>query len=161
MSDSSSNPISTPDFQQKVDQACHGGPYQRRAYEYIYLSISRTIRERMENRSESGESVNRHINAETLVRGLQSKLRSDFGYLAHDVMRSWGLSGSADVGEIVFRLADVKVLSLSPTDSRSDFCGICDFSSGGAPSEEISRQKKAVLPVLDGLLKLERSDFQK
>lgn len=157
MSEPSSSKLSGADFAAKISQAYSAGGYERAAYEYVFLSIRKTIKEQQEARKAqnngAGATGSRHINAATLVSGLVTKLRDEFGYLANDVMRSWGLSGSADVGEIVFRLAAVKLLSLSPDDSRSDFCGLCDFSSNGCGAETPVRGQKPVpLPVFDSLL---------
>ena len=44
-----------------------------------------------------------------------------FGPLAPDVLEDWGIAEGRDIGNIVYNMIRVELLSASPEDSRSDF----------------------------------------
>ena len=47
--------------------------------------------------------------------------------MAHIVLERWGIQGTEDVGEVVFNLIDIGLLSRRPEDSRMDFADGFDF----------------------------------
>ncbi|MBR1953423.1 MAG: hypothetical protein IKA32_12640, partial [Lentisphaeria bacterium] len=66
--------------------------------------------------------------------------------LAPEVLENWGISTASDVGNLVYNLISVSILSASPGDRRSDFD--IDLSplprlTAMSPSENIS------LPTID------------
>jgi uncharacterized repeat protein (TIGR04138 family) len=69
----------------------------------------------------------RHITGAELVNGLCDLAVERFGYLAPTVLQHWGVSRTGDVGEIVFNLIDVELLSRRPEDSKEDFEDLFDL----------------------------------
>lgn len=63
----------------------------------------------------------RHLSAAELLAGLKKQLHSNFGFLAADVLDSWGIKSASDIGEIVFDLISINILSASEDDKRCDF----------------------------------------
>ena len=51
----------------------------------------------------------------------------EFGLMARVVFRMWGITSTADFGEIVFNLVEEGLMSKTDQDAREDFQGIFDF----------------------------------
>ena len=63
----------------------------------------------------------RHISGQELVAGALAYALEQFGPLAPDVLEDWGIAEGRDIGNIVYNMIQVELLSASPEDSRSDF----------------------------------------
>jgi len=72
-------------------------------------------------------SVSHHITVSQLLDGLRELALEQFGPLARPVFESWGVYGTEDFGEIVFRLIDNDLLNASDQDHREDFSGAFSF----------------------------------
>ncbi|MBR0457676.1 MAG: hypothetical protein IJJ26_00425 [Victivallales bacterium] len=74
-------------------------------------------------------SRSRHeqIRAADLTRAAATLALNKYGPFAKMVWNRWGLSCTMDWGQIVFRLADKKVLALSSQDKIEDFENVFDF----------------------------------
>ena len=69
----------------------------------------------------------RHLTGRELALGCRDLALDRYGVLARSVLEHWGLTNSASIGEIVFALVDVGLLSAQPTDSVADFLDVFDF----------------------------------
>ncbi len=69
----------------------------------------------------------RHLSGRELALGCRDLALERYGVLARSVLEHWGLTNSASIGEIVFALVDVGLLSAQPTDSAADFLDVFDF----------------------------------
>ncbi|MDQ8145654.1 MAG: hypothetical protein P3A32_05585 [Gemmatimonadota bacterium] len=69
----------------------------------------------------------RHLSGRELALGCRDLALERYGVLARSVLEHWGLTNSASIGEIVFALVDVGLLSAQPTDSVADFLDVFDF----------------------------------
>lgn len=80
----------------------------------------------------------RHLSALELLQGMQKQFADNFGVLANMVAENWNIRTASDIGEIVFDLIELKILSASDEDKRSDFdIDYCFF-----PPIKKSRKKK-------------------
>ncbi len=69
----------------------------------------------------------RHVTGQELSEGLRAHAIDQYGPLALTVLESWGVRSSLDLGNIVFNLIGVKLLSKTDTDSIDDFRDVFDF----------------------------------
>ena len=69
----------------------------------------------------------RHLSGRELALGCRDLALERYGVLARSVLEHWGLTRSASIGEVVFALVDVGLLSAQPTDSAADFLDVFDF----------------------------------
>jgi uncharacterized repeat protein (TIGR04138 family) len=69
----------------------------------------------------------RHITARELLEGHRALGLREFGPMAYEVFRYWGLGSSEDVGRIVFSLVESGRLSKTPEDRLENFRGGYDF----------------------------------
>lgn len=99
--------------------------YTAGAYDFARTAVS-TVTE--EVRRGKGENALRHITGQELLEGMRELALSKYGGLAVDVFENWGIRTTEDIGNIVFLLADVRLLGVSETDSIEDFKDVFDFN---------------------------------
>ncbi|MBE6384424.1 MAG: hypothetical protein E7048_02030 [Lentisphaerae bacterium] len=66
-------------------------------------------------------STHRHISALELLEGIREYAFLEYGVVAPQVLCSFGLCSARNVGEVVYLLISVGLLSASPDDSLEDF----------------------------------------
>lgn len=88
------------------------GKYHPDAYEFITDCVITQI---------SNMPEARHLTAREVLDGVAERCRSEFGAVGFMVMQRWGVKSASDVGEIVFDLIGLQILSASEDDRRSDF----------------------------------------
>jgi uncharacterized repeat protein (TIGR04138 family) len=72
-------------------------------------------------------SVRRHITGVELARAARDLALERFGLMARVVLEHWGISSTADIGDIVFTLVEMGLLLSQPQDTRDEFVGVFDF----------------------------------
>ncbi len=87
-------------------------------YQFVFEGLEYTLRKL---------PVRRHITGRELVEGLRELALQHFGMLAQAVLRQWGVTRTADFGEIVFRLVDAGLMGKTETDSMADFTEVFAF----------------------------------
>ncbi|MBQ9502570.1 MAG: hypothetical protein IJU70_10480 [Lentisphaeria bacterium] len=127
-------------FEIKVKKLAEADPrYAADAYRFVTEAVTFSV-----NRLEA----HRHVTARELMEGIRDYAAREYGALAREVLTSWGLETASDVGEIVYKLIGVELLSASPGDKRSDF----DIDFPPAPSigeETIPASLPIALPKID------------
>lgn len=63
----------------------------------------------------------RHVSGQQLCMGLRDFALRQYGLLAGNVLRSWGLRETSDFGNIVFGMIEVGLFRKTDEDSREDF----------------------------------------
>ncbi len=96
------------------------GRYEPDAYAFVMEALDLTVRSLDERR---------HVSGSELVEGAMRLARDRYGMMAFAVLEKWGLLSGSDVGEIVFQLVEVGILSRRPEDSREDFEGLGSFKT--------------------------------
>ena len=69
----------------------------------------------------------RHIAGRELAEACRDLALERYGVLARQVLNFWGLSSTADIGDVVFTLVELNLLISQPADSRDDFLAVYDF----------------------------------
>ena len=72
-------------------------------------------------------TVRRHITGVELAHACRDLALERYGLTAKLVLDYWGISSTADIGDIVFTLVDLGFLLSQPQDSREEFVGVFDF----------------------------------
>ena len=88
------------------------GKYSPDAYECVTACVIDQVR-RMDNP--------RHLSAREVLDGIVKSLPKEFGAVAFLVLEQWKIANASDIGEIVFDLIELGILSASAEDRRSDF----------------------------------------
>jgi uncharacterized repeat protein (TIGR04138 family) len=69
----------------------------------------------------------RHIDGRELALSCRDLALERFGVMARLVLEHWGVTGTADIGKLVFTLVDVGLLIRQPTDVEDDFVDVFSF----------------------------------
>lgn len=72
-------------------------------------------------------TARRHITGVELAHACRDLALERYGLTAKLVLDYWGISATADIGDIVFTLVDLGFLLSQPQDSREEFVGVYDF----------------------------------
>jgi uncharacterized repeat protein (TIGR04138 family) len=105
------------------------GRYAYEAYEFLFHALHHTQkllgREPPTGRREV--EAHHHVSGPELLAGMCDLALREFGLMARTVFRLWGIDRTDDVGELVFNLIDVGLMSRTDEDSREDFHAIFDL----------------------------------
>jgi len=108
------------EFYSIVDQICEADPrYKSDAYEFVMEALSYTQKKFKRSK---------HVTGEELLDGIKQLLMQKFGPLTISVLKHWGITRTADFGNIVFRLVDNKILSKDCDDKVDSFKDGYDFN---------------------------------
>ena len=87
-------------------------------------------------RSKSGRGrkrqSERHVSGQQLCEAARLYALQQYGYLAPKVLAAWGITKTADFGEIVFNMIDIGQMRKTRSDKREDFQAVYDFADGFA-----------------------------
>ncbi|HET9636850.1 MAG TPA: Minf_1886 family protein [Gemmatimonadaceae bacterium] len=72
-------------------------------------------------------TARRHITGVELAHACRDLALERYGLMAKMVLDYWGISSTADIGDIVFTLVDLGFLLSQPQDTREEFVGVFDF----------------------------------
>ena len=112
------------DTHEKIRDLVRGDPrYRAEAYLFTLEALNFTLEEKKKAGHEG------HIDGAQLLHGMRDYGCRLFGYLGRAVFNEWGITETADFGEIVFRFVDAQLLSKQETDSKTDFEGVYDLST--------------------------------
>jgi uncharacterized repeat protein (TIGR04138 family) len=108
------------EFYSIVDQICDADPrYKSDAYEFVMEALAYTQKKFKRSK---------HVCGEELLEGIKQLLMHKFGPLTLLVLKHWGITSTADFGNIVFRLVDNKILSKDSDDKVDSFENGYDFN---------------------------------
>ncbi len=86
----------------------------------------------------SSRESERHLTGQQLCEAIRQYALEQYGYMAQDVLQSWGITSTADFGEIVFNLIRVGQMRKTKDDTREDFNNVFDFNTGLRQSFKIT-----------------------
>lgn len=107
------------DDEQKISQILlRDDRYNREAYRFLQEGLEYTV----QRRGKRG-----HVTGPELLEGVRDLARERFGLMARTVLNQWGITQTADFGEMVFNLVEEQIMSKQDSDTRADFANIYDF----------------------------------
>ena len=126
------------EFDTKIRELLREDPrYAAEAYSFVSDAVTFTVSRLKEHR---------HVSARELLAGMRDYAEKEYGVLAREVLQSWGVFSASDIGELVYLLISVQILSASPGDKRSDF----DIDYLPFPQmPELQNNEKLNLPQID------------
>jgi uncharacterized repeat protein (TIGR04138 family) len=75
------------------------------------------------------EPPQQHVTGHQLCEAIRRFALEQYGYMAKDVLASWGVHTTGDFGEIVFNLIRIGQMPKTADDRREDFDDIYDFDT--------------------------------
>jgi uncharacterized repeat protein (TIGR04138 family) len=70
-----------------------------------------------------------NVTGRDLLGGFRDLALDRYGALAREVLRTWGITKTGDVGAVVFNLVESGLLQKTATDSPADYQDVFDFES--------------------------------
>ncbi|MBR2373941.1 MAG: hypothetical protein IKA87_06890 [Lentisphaeria bacterium] len=110
--------------------------YTLESYQFVSDAVAYTV---------GKLAAHRHVSAAELLAGTKEYAYIQYGAVAAQVMNHFGLAGGRNVGEVVYLLISVNLLSASPEDSPEDFN--IDFS--WQQSSSLCDTSNIKLPFID------------
>ena len=98
--------------------------YHAEAYNFIYEALDWTLKHVVK----SAGRENQHVSGPELLEGIRQHSIEEFGCLTMTVFGRWGITTTADFGEIVFNLVDHGLMGKQESDNREDFRDVYEFS---------------------------------
>jgi uncharacterized repeat protein (TIGR04138 family) len=95
-----------------------------------------------EDESSEEEQVERHVTGQQLCEAIREYALHQYGYMAKDVLGSWGVKGTGDFGEIVFNLIRIEQMRKTPHDRKEDFYDVYDFDTAFRTGFKITLPKE-------------------
>lgn len=112
------------------------------ALSYAQNELEMGIDRSCESEREEGVPPERHVTGQQLCEAIRHFALEQFGYMAKDVLASWGVRTTGDFGEIVFNLIRLGQMRKTPEDSREDFENIYDFETAFRQDFRIGRPEQ-------------------
>ena len=108
-----------------LDRALERDPRYPRA---AYIFVERALQFYRETHDRSGPGE--HISGPQLLEGVRELALEEYGPMARTVLNAWNLERGEDVGEIVYNLIAVGLMSRTDEDKKEDFHGRMRFDEG-------------------------------
>ncbi len=130
------------DFEQAVNEIVAEDPrFDNEAYDFVRQALDHTVKML---KKPTGKGPQRHVSGRELLEGICAYAIQEFGPVAKLVLNTWGLTQTADFGEIVFNLVNKGVLGKTEADKKEDFSDVYDFEQAFVkPYLPPSRRSKA------------------
>jgi uncharacterized repeat protein (TIGR04138 family) len=100
--------------------------YRFGAYQWL---LSEGLEHTMKQHLGLTEETRRHMTGREIAEGLRALAREQFGPLARDVWRHWGINATRDWGNIVYNLIDAGLLHKHDEDRVEDFQDIYNLDA--------------------------------
>lgn len=133
-------------FTTAIEEIVHNDPrYAAEAYSFISDAVLYTSR-----KQEADSRIQkRHITGKELLLGIKEFAVNQFGPIAPEVLRYWGLNDSMAIGNVVFNMVNNQLLGKSQEDTIDDFRNGFDFDSEFAEPFLPQDDSKTPIPVID------------
>ena len=148
-------PMPTMDLDASVRDICRRDPrFRPEAYQFLLEALDHTLARHGQSRSapeavpdaapESvpGPAATRgsippaappaapwNVTGRDLLEGFRDLAVDRYGALAREVIRTWGVTRTGDVGAIVFNMVEAGLLQKTATDSPADYHEVFDFET--------------------------------
>lgn len=105
--------------------------YPFEAYDFVFSALGYLQEEMKKQRAAKPESKDesKHVTGQQLSEGCRDFALQEFGLMAGAVLRTWNIHKTDDIGELVYNLIDIGLLSKQETDSKEDFKDVFDMKT--------------------------------
>lgn len=106
--------------------------YPLQAYEFVYAALG-YVQEEMIKKEPAKEGP-RHVTGQQLAIGCRDLALQEYGMMASVVLKSWNITETADIGEMVYNLIGIGLMTRTETDRKEDFHNVYDMQKVFAES---------------------------
>ncbi len=100
------------------------GRYALDAFQFLFEALDYAVRHAGK---EDAQGAERHVSGRDLVQAMREFGLAQFGPLAADVWRRWGVNSTFDWGRIVFLLVESGLLNRQESDTIEEFRDVFDL----------------------------------
>lgn len=112
--------------QQVIQDLCRRDPrYPFEAYEFVFAALG-YVQQEMKKKG-LFEEGSQHVSGQQLSTGCRDFAVQEFGLMAGTVLKSWNITRTDDIGEIVYNLIENQLMTKTDTDSKADFSNVFDM----------------------------------
>lgn len=108
------------------------------AHNVLGMGTERSGEPEEDDPDEGTREAERHLSGQQLCEAIRQYALEQYGYMAQDVLGSWGVTSTSDFGEIVFNLIRIGQMRKTKDDAREDFDNVFDFETGLRQSFKIT-----------------------
>ena len=116
--------------------------FESLSYAQNVLEMGEDAASELVESGEEDEGPQRHVSGQQLCEAIRQFALEQYGYMAKDVLASWGIHSTGDFGEIVFNLIRIGQMRKTPQDNREDFDNVYDFETAFRQEFKISPPKE-------------------
>ena len=99
------------------------------AQEVLEMGMPTQSDDSIDDSTSEDDEQEHHVTGQQLCEAIREYALNQYGYLAKNVLGSWGIHKTDDFGEIVFNLIDIGQMRKTPSDRREDFQGVYCFET--------------------------------
>lgn len=131
----------TMDLDASLRALCRQDPrFRAEAYRFLLEALDFTLHRRAApgaapapalpgQRPSPAGPVPSNVAGRDLLEGFRDLALDRFGALAHEVLRTWGITRTDDVGAVVFNMVEAGLLQKTASDSPADYHAVFDFEA--------------------------------
>ena len=106
--------------------------YPFEAYDFVYQALG-YVQHEMKKKAVTREGPN-HVTGQQLSEACRDFALQEYGMMAGTVLSSWNIKKTDDIGELVYNLININLMTRTDTDRQEDFNNVYDmkkaFASG-------------------------------
>ncbi|HQR06897.1 MAG TPA: hypothetical protein PLN21_08750 [Gemmatales bacterium] len=120
-----------PSPQELLQELCRRDQrYPFEAYDFVYQALG-FVQNEMKNKGTIKEGPN-HVTGQQLSEGCRDFALQEYGMMAGTVLNSWNIKETADIGELVYNLININLMTRTDTDRKEDFHNVYDMKKAFA-----------------------------
>lgn len=102
--------------------------YPFEAYDFVYQALGYVQDEMKKKRKqEASEDTSKHVTGQQLSEACRDFALEEYGMMAGAVLDSWNIKKTDDIGQLVYNLININLMSKSETDRQEDFNNVYDM----------------------------------
>jgi uncharacterized repeat protein (TIGR04138 family) len=99
--------------------------YPFEAYEFVFQALG-YVQHEMKQKGMPKEGPN-HVTGQQLSEACREFALQEYGMMAGTVLRSWNIKKTDDIGELVYNLININLMTKTDTDRQEDFNNVYDM----------------------------------
>lgn len=99
-----------------------GSSYSVNAYLMVYIALTSLL-------AKPTQPLHDQVSAQALCNEFANLILQYYGPFSREVLKSWGVRWTKDIGIITFQLVQIGILCVSKNDSLNDFIDVFDFKT--------------------------------
>jgi uncharacterized repeat protein (TIGR04138 family) len=123
--------MNEPSPQELLQELCRRDTrYPFEAYDFVYQALG-YVQHEMKSTGKIKEGPH-HVTGQQLSEGCRDFALQEYGMMAGTVLNSWNIKETDDIGELVYNLININLMTRTDTDRKEDFHNVYDMKKAFA-----------------------------